>query len=94
MTDELNHEASEWLKKQMYNARKLYTAPLDWMTPPVWEGLQKYWESERFKKQSEANKKNRASSSESSSLVYRGGSVSTAVHVRRRVISPKPLDCN
>ncbi|XP_039136765.1 uncharacterized protein LOC120274079 isoform X1 [Dioscorea cayenensis subsp. rotundata] len=92
-----NHEASEWLKKHLYLARTLYKAPLEWMTPSVWESLQKYWGSEEFKKISEQNKKNRAVNGSSSIVIYRGGSVSTAIH-RLRLIEelgrePTPKEC-
>ncbi|XP_039127417.1 uncharacterized protein LOC120263534 isoform X2 [Dioscorea cayenensis subsp. rotundata] len=76
----LNHEASEWLKKNLYLAHNLYKAPFPWMAPAVWEGLQRYWESDEFKRKSEKNKLNRTESVSSSIVIYRGGSVSTAVH--------------
>ncbi|KAH7650676.1 putative transposase Ptta/En/Spm plant protein [Dioscorea alata] len=72
-----NHEASEWLKKNLYLAHKLYKAPFPWMAPVVWEGL--------------------AEIGSSSTVIYRGGSVSTAVHRLRLAEElgrePTPKEC-
>ncbi|XP_039123347.1 uncharacterized protein LOC120259961 [Dioscorea cayenensis subsp. rotundata] len=76
----LRHFRSEWLKKNLYLAHKLYKAPFPWMALVVWEGLQRYWELEEFKRISEKNKQNRAEIGSSSTVIYHGGSVSTVVH--------------
>lgn len=92
-----SHEASEWLKKNLYLAHKLYKAPFPWMGPAVWEGLQRYWELEEFKRISEKNKQNRPEIGSSSTVIYRGGSVSTAVHRLRLAEElgrePTPKEC-
>ncbi|XP_039129037.1 uncharacterized protein LOC120265221 [Dioscorea cayenensis subsp. rotundata] len=74
-----------------------FNAPFPWMAPVVWEGLQRYWESEEFKRISEKNKQNRAEIGSSSTVIYRGGSVSTAVHRLRLAEElgrePTPKEC-
>ena len=79
-------ECSIWLRHNLYNARKLYNAPFKWMTPEIWQSLLQQWETEEFKKKSAQNKANREGSGDTSTIIYRGGSVRMAVHEKRLVI--------
>ena len=68
------------VEKNLYLAHNFYKAPFVWMTPAVWDSLQRHWESKELKKINKKNIHNRAENESSSTLIYRGGSISLAVH--------------
>ena len=52
MSDAFEKTASKWLRNHMFNCRNLYNAPEPWMTPEIWEELQRYWATEDYQNKS------------------------------------------
>lgn len=76
--------AGEWLKQTFKRVRATLVKPA-WVNINKWPLMLERWNSQKFKKLCEINKKNRHADAASATTYWRGGSVSMLAHKRKMV---------
>ena len=77
---------SETLKDTFKEVRKRPDKRPQWLDEAIWKELWAYWNSDAFKKKSDAAKLNRASTTGVGSSVHTGGSIPINVHKKKMVM--------